>query len=226
MDLEHNFLLHQRTPTSCLLPKGLSPCASRSTGKKVKRSHLPLALIFLVYQEIVRLRLLHPRRPRCSYLGRDNHGWNHCKKSLHGEQESNFYSGFSCDYPVPTSCNWVSEDGGDQDTISRYTLPIPSPPPPAPPPQKKRQKKKWALGDDGFNLISPQSTDKVPESGDETDSVRVIGNCRNCQDFTDPGLLKIRLTLTGGLSAWFCLQIVSLSHLSKSLVRWFFFARR
>ena len=104
------------------------------------------------------------------------------------------------------------------------SLGIPSPYPP--PPQKKRQKKKWALGDDGFNLISPQSTDKVPESGDETDSVRVIGNCRNCQDFTDPGLLKIRLTLTGGLSAWFCLQIVSLSHLSKSLVRWFFFARR
>ena len=68
-----------------------------------------------------------------------------------------------------------------------------------PPPQKKRQKKKWALGDDGFNLLSPQSTDKVPESGDETDSVRVIGNCHNCQDFTDPGLLKIRLTLTGGL---------------------------
>ena len=110
------------------------------------------------------------------------------------------------------------------------SLGIPSPYPPPhphpPPPKKKRQKKKWALGDDGFNLISPQSTDKVPESGDETDSVRVIGNCRNCQDFTDPGLLKIRLTLTGGLSAWFCLQIVSLSHLCKSLVRWFFFARR
>ena len=86
------------------------------------------------------------------------------------------------------------------------SLGIPSPYPPPhphspPPPKKKRQKKKWALGDDGFNLISPQSTDKVPESGDETDSVRVIGNCRNCQDFTDPGLLKIRLTLTGGLSA-------------------------
>ena len=79
------------------------------------------------------------------------------------------------------------------------SLGIPSPPPPPPPPQKKRQKKKWALGDDGFNLLSPQSTDKVPESGDETDSVRVIGNCHNCQDFTDPGLLKIRLTLTGGL---------------------------
>ena len=72
-------------------------------------------------------------------------------------------------------------------------------PPLPPPPQKKKVKKKWALGDDGFNLLSPQSTDKVPESGDETDSVRVIGNCHNCQDFTDPGLLKIRLTLTGGL---------------------------
>ena len=79
-------------------------------------------------------------------------------------------------------------------------------PPLPPPPQKKKVKKKWALGDDGFNLLSPQSTDNVPESGDETDSVRVIGNCRNCQDFTDPGLLKIRLTLTGGLSVWFCLQ--------------------
>ena len=79
-------------------------------------------------------------------------------------------------------------------------------PPLPPPPQKKKVKKKWALGDDGFNLLFPQSTDNVPESGDETDSVRVIGNCRNCQDFTDPGLLKIRLTLTGGLSVWFCLQ--------------------
>ena len=86
------------------------------------------------------------------------------------------------------------------------SLGIPPPPPPPPPPPKKKVKKKWALGDDGFNLLSPQSTDNVPESGDETDSVRVIGNCRNCQDFTDPGLLKIRLTLTGGLSVWFCLQ--------------------
>ena len=108
--LGHNFLLHRRTPTSCLLRKGLYRCASRSTGKRVKRSHLPLALTFLVY----------PRRPRCSYLGRDNHGWNHCKQSLQGERESNFYSGFSCDYPFPTSCTWVSEDGGDEDTISRY----------------------------------------------------------------------------------------------------------
>ena len=137
--LEHNFLLHQRTPTSCLLPKGLSPCASRSALKRVKRSHLPLALIFLVYQEIIRLRLLHPRRPRCSYLGRDNHRWNHCKKRLHGEQESNFYNGFSCDYPVPTSCNWVSEDGGDEDTISRYT-------PTPPPPKKKKVKKSGRSG--------------------------------------------------------------------------------
>ena len=118
--LEHDFLLHQRTPTSCLLRKGLSPCASKSTGKRVKRSHLPLALTVLVYQEIIRLRLLHPRRPRCSYLGRDNHGWNHCKKSLQGEQESNFYNGLTCDYPVPTSCTWVSEVGGDG---------IPPPPP-------------------------------------------------------------------------------------------------
>ena len=152
--LEHNFLLHKRTPTSCLLRKGLSPCASRSTGKRVKRSHLPLALI--------RLRLLHLRRPTCSYLGRDNHRWNHCKKPLQGEQESNFYNGFSCDYPLPKSCTWVSEDGVDEDTISRYS-------PPSPP--KEKVEKKWALGDDGFNLLSPQSTDKVPESGDEKSSL-------------------------------------------------------
>lgn len=132
MDLNIIFSCITRTPTSCLLRKGLSPCASRSALKRVKRSHLPLALIFLVYQEIIRLRLLHPWRPRCSYLGRDNHGWNHCKKSLQGEQKINFYNGFSCDYHVPTSCTWVSEDGGDEDSISRYT----------PPPLKKKKVKR------------------------------------------------------------------------------------
>ena len=60
----------------------------------------------------------------------------------------------------------LSEDGGDEDTISRYT---------PPPPKKKKVKKKWTLGDDDFNLLSPQSTDKVPESGDEKSSLNWFG---------------------------------------------------
>ena len=58
--------------------------------------------------------------------------------------------------------------GETKDTISRYS-------PPPPPPQKKKVEKKWALGDDGFNLLSPQSTDKVPESGDEKSSLNWLG---------------------------------------------------
>ena len=127
--LEHNFLLHQRTPTSCLLPKGLSPCASRSALKRVKRSHLPLALIFLVYQEIIRLVSSTLGDLGAAIWDGIITGETIVKKSLQGEQESNFYNGFSCDYPLPTSCNWVSEDGGDEDTISLYA-------------QKKVKKKK------------------------------------------------------------------------------------
>ena len=161
--LEHNFLLHQRTPTSCLLRKDLSPCASRNALKRVKRSHLPLALIFLVYQEIIRLRLLHPRRPRCSYLGRNNHGWNHCEKKVYRENKKATSTMVS---PVIILSRLAAP--GSQRMGETKILSLGIPPPPK---KKKKVKKKWTLGDDGFNLLSPQSTDKVPEFGDEKSSL-------------------------------------------------------